>query len=42
MVGEIKANSLENTVVKLVSFGTRHTLSDTKKVKHVVLPLKLG
>jgi Zn-dependent M28 family amino/carboxypeptidase len=28
--GEIKANSLENTVVKLVSFGTRHTLSDTK------------
>jgi Zn-dependent M28 family amino/carboxypeptidase len=30
MVGEIKANSLENTVVKLVSFGTRHTLSDTK------------
>ena len=30
MVGEIKATSLENTVVKLVSFGTRHTLSDTK------------
>lgn len=30
MVGEIKATSLESTVVKLVSFGTRHTLSDTK------------
>ncbi len=30
MVAEIKAESLENTVKKLVSFGTRHTLSDTK------------
>jgi Zn-dependent M28 family amino/carboxypeptidase len=30
MITEIKAESLENTVTKLVSFGTRHTLSDTK------------
>jgi hypothetical protein len=30
MITEIKAESLENTVKKLVSFGTRHTLSDTK------------
>lgn len=30
MVAEIKAENLENTVKKLVSFGTRHTLSDTK------------
>jgi Zn-dependent M28 family amino/carboxypeptidase len=30
MISEIKAQSLENTVNKLVSFGTRHTLSDTK------------
>jgi Zn-dependent M28 family amino/carboxypeptidase len=30
MISEIKAESLENTVNKLVSFGTRHTLSDTK------------
>ncbi|TDE01748.1 M20/M25/M40 family metallo-hydrolase [Flavobacterium hiemivividum] len=30
MITEIKAENLENTVVKLVSFGTRHTLSDTK------------
>jgi Zn-dependent M28 family amino/carboxypeptidase len=30
MVSEIKAANLESTVVKLVSFGTRHTLSDTK------------
>ncbi|MBF7091339.1 M20/M25/M40 family metallo-hydrolase [Flavobacterium sp. ALJ2] len=30
MITEVKAESLENTVVKLVSFGTRHTLSDTK------------
>ena len=30
MIAEIKAENLENTVKKLVSFGTRHTLSDTK------------
>ena len=30
MITEVKAESLETTVVKLVSFGTRHTLSDTK------------
>jgi hypothetical protein len=30
MITEVKAENLENTVVKLVSFGTRHTLSDTK------------
>ncbi|MBP4139255.1 M28 family metallopeptidase [Flavobacterium geliluteum] len=30
MITEIKAESLEATVKKLVSFGTRHTLSDTK------------
>ncbi|AWG20333.1 peptidase M28 [Flavobacterium faecale] len=30
MISEIKAENLENTVIKLVSFGTRHTLSDTK------------
>ena len=30
MITEIKAESLENAVKKLVSFGTRHTLSDTK------------
>lgn len=30
MITEIKAENLEATVKKLVSFGTRHTLSDTK------------
>ncbi|MFT5646678.1 MAG: Zn-dependent M28 family amino/carboxypeptidase [Aureispira sp.] len=30
MVAEVKAENLETTVRKLVSFGTRHTLSDTK------------
>ncbi|MCG9792179.1 M20/M25/M40 family metallo-hydrolase [Flavobacterium algicola] len=30
MISEIKADNLEITVKKLVSFGTRHTLSDTK------------
>ncbi len=30
MIGEIKAENLEATVHKLVSFGTRHTLSDAK------------
>ena len=30
MISEIKADNLETTVKKLVSFGTRHTLSDTK------------
>jgi Zn-dependent M28 family amino/carboxypeptidase len=30
MITEVKAENLENTVNKLVSFGTRHTLSDTK------------
>ncbi|MEO7978413.1 M20/M25/M40 family metallo-hydrolase [Flavobacterium sp.] len=30
MITEVKAENLENTVRKLVSFGTRHTLSDTK------------
>lgn len=30
MISEIKAENLETTVKKLVSFGTRHTLSDTK------------
>lgn len=30
MITEVKAENLEATVVKLVSFGTRHTLSDTK------------
>ncbi|MFZ0599692.1 MAG: M20/M25/M40 family metallo-hydrolase, partial [Flavobacterium sp.] len=30
MIAEVKAENLEITVRKLVSFGTRHTLSDTK------------
>ena len=30
MITEVKADNLEATVRKLVSFGTRHTLSDTK------------
>ncbi|MEO8239864.1 MAG: M28 family metallopeptidase [Flavobacterium sp.] len=30
MIIEVKADNLEATVRKLVSFGTRHTLSDTK------------
>jgi Zn-dependent M28 family amino/carboxypeptidase len=30
MVAEVKAENLESNVRKLVSFGTRHTLSDTK------------
>jgi Zn-dependent M28 family amino/carboxypeptidase len=30
MITEVKAESLKYTVEKLVSFGTRHTLSDTK------------
>jgi len=30
MISEIKAENLEATIQKLVSFGTRHTLSDTK------------
>jgi Zn-dependent M28 family amino/carboxypeptidase len=30
MVSEVKAENLEATVRKLASFGTRHTLSDTK------------
>ncbi len=30
MVAEVKAENLEATIRKLVSFGTRHTLSDTK------------
>ena len=30
MITEVKAENLEATVRKLVSFGTRHTLSDTK------------
>ncbi|KUJ62920.1 peptidase M28 [Flavobacteriaceae bacterium CRH] len=30
MISEVKAENLETTVKKLVSFGTRHTLSDTK------------
>jgi Zn-dependent M28 family amino/carboxypeptidase len=30
MVSEVNASNMENTVRKLVSFGTRHTLSDTK------------
>ena len=30
MVDEVKAENLEATVRKLASFGTRHTLSDTK------------
>ncbi|MEY4084928.1 MAG: hypothetical protein RL074_715, partial [Bacteroidota bacterium] len=30
MVSEVSASNMENTVRKLVSFGTRHTLSDTK------------
>ena len=30
MVSEVKSENLEATVRKLVSFGTRHTLSDTK------------
>jgi Zn-dependent M28 family amino/carboxypeptidase len=30
MVAEVKAENLEATVRKLVTFGTRHTLSDTK------------
>jgi hypothetical protein len=30
MIAEVKAENLEVTVIKLVSFGTRHTLNDTK------------
>ena len=30
MIAEVKTENLETTVRKLVSFGTRHTLSDTK------------
>ncbi|MBF4505087.1 M28 family metallopeptidase [Flavobacterium sp. JLP] len=30
MISEIKTENLEATILKLVSFGTRHTLSDTK------------
>jgi Zn-dependent M28 family amino/carboxypeptidase len=30
MVAEVSATNMENTIRKLVSFGTRHTLSDTK------------
>jgi len=30
MISEIKTENLESTIHKLVSFGTRHTLSDTK------------
>jgi len=30
MISEVKSENLEATVKKLVSFGTRHTLSDTK------------
>jgi Zn-dependent M28 family amino/carboxypeptidase len=30
MVSEVSASNMENAVRKLVSFGTRHTLSDTK------------
>jgi Zn-dependent M28 family amino/carboxypeptidase len=30
MVAEVSATNMENSVRKLVSFGTRHTLSDTK------------
>lgn len=30
MITEVKAENLETTIHKLVSFGTRHTLSDTK------------
>lgn len=30
MISEVKAENLEATVQKLVTFGTRHTLSDTK------------
>ena len=30
MVSEVSASNMESTVRKLVSFGTRHTLSDTK------------
>ena len=30
MISEVKSENMETTVKKLVSFGTRHTLSDTK------------
>ncbi|TDW51393.1 Zn-dependent M28 family amino/carboxypeptidase [Flavobacterium sp. 270] len=33
MISEVKAENLEATVRKLVSFGTRHTLSDPKNKK---------
>ncbi|KAA9339912.1 M28 family peptidase [Hymenobacter busanensis] len=33
MVGEISADRLKDDIYKLVSFGTRHTLSDTKDKK---------
>jgi hypothetical protein len=33
MVGELSAKNLETDIRKLVSFGTRHTLSDTKSKK---------
>ena len=29
MINEVSAKNVENTVRKLVSFGTRHTMSDT-------------
>nr|AUN37894.1 leucine aminopeptidase-related protein [uncultured bacterium] len=31
MISEVKAENLEATVRKLITFGTRHTLSDTKR-----------
>jgi hypothetical protein len=41
MITEVKADNLEATVRKLVSFGTRHTLSDTKsKTKGIGAALK--
>lgn len=37
MISEIKSENLEITVKKLVSFGTRHTLSDSKNEKRGIM-----
>jgi hypothetical protein len=42
MVAEVKAENLEATVRKLVSFGTRHTLSDTKAILEVAQRSEMG
>ena len=42
MVSEVKSENLEATVRKLVSFGTRHTLSDTKSILAELEQLNVG